>query len=263
MTIWVALVLGIVQGLTEFLPVSSSGHLTLLNKIFGIDGNTLLLTILLHIATLFAVLYVLRKEIWQLIKHPFSREAKNLYLATIPTVLIVLISKGFLEDSFKSAKLLPYCFMLTAVLLAVTFFLSEKTKQKNLYYPSVGFRSNARTSIVMGIAQGLAVLPGISRSGSTICAGLLSGEDRGKVAKFSFIMSVPIILASMLYEIIKGDFGVLATEGMAAPIAISFIASFIVGIASIKLMLRVVEKAKYYWFSIYLVAISILSFFVV
>ena len=263
MSIWIALVLGIVQGLTEFLPVSSSGHLTLLNKIFGISGNTLLLTILLHLATLFAVFYVLRKEIWQLICHPFSRQAKNLYLATIPTVAIVLLSKGFLEDSFASAKLLPYCFLITAALLLFTYFLGKKNQQKVFEYPTVGFKNNIRTSVVMGVAQGLAVLPGISRSGSTICAGLLSGEKRENVAKFSFLMSIPIILASMLYEIIKGDFGVVSQKGMALPIIVAFLSAFIVGILSIKLMLKVVEKAKYYWFSIYLVALAILAFFVV
>ena len=132
MTLWVALILGIVQGLTEFLPVSSSGHLTLLNKIFGIEGNTLILTILLHVATLFAVFFVLRKEIWQLIRHPFSLEARNLYIATIPTILIVLLSKGFLEDEFSSARLLPYFFILTAVILAVTNIIDERNKKRNL-----------------------------------------------------------------------------------------------------------------------------------
>lgn len=263
MTLWIALILGLVQGLTEFLPVSSSGHLTLLNKIFGIEGNTLLLTILLHVATLFAVFFVLRKEIWQLIRNPFSLEARNLYIATIPTVLIVLLSKGFLEDQFSSAKLLPYCFILTAILLAVTNVIDERNKKKNLYYPDQGFRNNVRSSLVMGIAQGLAVLPGISRSGSTICAGLLAGENREKTAKFSFLMSIPIILGSMLYEILKGDYGTLASTSMIAPLIVAFLSAFLVGIFSIKLMLRVVQNAKYYWFSIYLVGVSILAFFVV
>ena len=263
MTLWIALILGLVQGLTEFLPVSSSGHLTLLNKIFGIEGNTLLLTILLHVATLFAVFFVLRKEIWQLIRHPFSLEARNLYIATIPTVMIVLLSKGFLEDQFSSAKLLPYCFILTAILLAVTNVIDERNKKKNLYYPDQGFRNNVRSSLVMGIAQGLAVLPGISRSGSTICAGLLAGENREKTAKFSFLMSIPIILGSMLYEILKGDYGTLASTSMIAPLIVAFLSAFLVGIFSIKLMLRVVQNAKYYWFSIYLVGVSILAFFVV
>ncbi len=263
MTVWIALILGIVQGLTEFLPVSSSGHLTLLNKIFGINGDTLLLTILLHIATLFAVFFVLRKEIFELIKKPFSIEAKNLYIATIPTVLIVILTKNFLEDSFASAKLLPYCFLITAILLTVTNIIDEKNKKKNYYYPEKGFRKNVFSSITMGIAQGLAVLPGISRSGATICAGLIAGENREKTAKFSFLMSIPIIIASMIYELWKGDFGIVNGQGMLRFVVISFISAFVVGILAIKLMLKVVQKAKYYWFSFYLVIIAIVSFFFV
>lgn len=263
MTIWVALILGIVQGLTEFLPVSSSGHLALLGKLFGISEGTLLLTILLHVATLLAVLFVLRKEIWELIKHPFSREACNLYLATIPTVLIVLVSKGFFDDTFENSKLLPYFFLLTAILLLVTYFISKRQTQTEMDYPKNGFKRNNLSSLVMGAAQGLAVLPGISRSGSTICAGLLCGEERSKVAKFSFLMSIPVILGSLLFEIVKGDFGVLAAENMALPTIVAFISAFVVGILSMKFMLKIVEKGKYYYFSIYLIALSILAFFVV
>lgn len=266
MAIWVALILGIVQGLTEFLPVSSSGHLTLLGKIFGIGETTFLLTILLHVATLFAVLFVLRKEIWELIKNPFSRQACNLYLATIPTVLIVFLAKEVIDNVLENTKLLPYFFLLTALLLLVTYFISKNQEKKNAqksYTVESGFLRNNLTSIVMGVAQGLAVLPGISRSGSTICAGLLCGEDRKNVAKFSFLMSLPVIIGSMLYEIIKGDFNALGEEGMVAPTIVAFLSAFIVGIVSIKFMLKVVEKGKYYYFSIYLFAISIISFFVV
>ena len=263
MSIWVAIIFGIIQGLTEFLPVSSSGHLTLFNKLFGIQENTLLFAVLLHLATLFAVLFVLRKEIWLLIKNPLGREAKNLYIATIPTVVIVLLTKGFLEDSFSSAKLLPYCFLITAVLLLFTHFY-EKRRPINLnFYPKQGFLNNTKSSFIMGIAQGLAVLPGISRSGSTICAGLLAGEEKKRVANFSFLMSVPIILASMLWEILSGEFSQIASSEMVAPVLVSFFAAFFVGIFSIKLMLKVVEKAKYYWFSLYLVCLAIFSFFVV
>lgn len=266
MAIWVALILGIVQGLTEFLPVSSSGHLTLLGKLFGIGETTFLLTVLLHVATLFAVLFVLRKEIWELIKHPFSRQACNLYLATIPTVLIVFLSKGILDEALGTTKLLPYFFLLTALLLLVTYFISKNQEGKNIekrYVVENGFRRNNLTSIVMGVAQGLAVLPGISRSGSTICAGLLCGEDRKNVSKFSFLMSIPVIIGSMLYEFIKGDFGIIGGNEMIAPTIVAFLSAFIVGIVSMKFMLKVVEKGKYYYFSIYLFAISIVSFFLV
>ena len=264
MNILFALLLGIVQGLTEFLPVSSSGHLTLLNKIFGVKENTLILAILLHLATLFAVVFVLRKELWELIKHPFGRKAINLYIATIPTVFIVLLTKSFLEDSFQNAKLLPYCFLITAFLLLLTFFIKKKYNYKNLNFLNKDeFNKNTKTSLLMGIAQGLAILPGISRSGSTICAGLINGENKETVARFSFLMSVPIIIASMIWEIASGSLHNIANSDMILPLIVSFLSAFLIGILSIKLMLKVVKKAKYYWFSIYLIFISIVSFFLV
>ena len=115
----------------------------------------------------------------------------------------------------------------------------------------------------MGIAQGLAILPGISRSGSTICAGLINGENKETVARFSFLMSVPIIIASMIWEIASGSLHNIANSNMILPLIVSFLSAFLIGILSIKLMLKVVKKAKYYWFSIYLIFISIVSFFLV
>lgn len=261
MTILVALILGIVQGLTEFLPVSSSGHLFLLNKIFGINGDFLLVSILLHLATLLAVVIVFYKEIWQLIKHPFSKQACNLYIATIPTIIIVLLFKKSIDNIFGNSALLPFCFMLTAVLLFVTYLLSNK-KQKsyeNQFEGTIRWTS----AFSMGIAQGLAIIPGISRSGSTICTGLLLGESKKDCAKFSFLMSIPIILASMLYEILfTSSTSTLSQIGI-IPLLIAFISAFLVGILSIKFMLKIVEKAKYYYFSIYLFVLAIITMFIV
>src|SRR5574344_2144193 len=115
---WIlAIILGLVQGIAEFLPISSSGHLTLVSKIFGSQENTLLISVLLHFATLFAVIFTYRKYIWELIKHPFSKDAINLYIATIPTILIVIFFKLCLNDYFESSKLLPFGFLITAILL--------------------------------------------------------------------------------------------------------------------------------------------------
>ena len=257
MTILVALILGLVQGLTEFLPVSSSGHLMLLNQIFKIEGDFLFISIVLHLATLFAIVIVFYKEIWQLIKHPFSKQAINLYIATIPTVTIVLLFKAFIEKFFNNASLLPFCFMFTAFLLVITQFLSNKKQ--------VDFNKQIKTSsaFIMGISQGFAVIPGISRSGSTICTGLILGEEREQTAKFSFLMSIPIIFASLLYEIIFTDSVITIKTVGVLPLLIAFLSAFLVGILSIKFMLRVVKNSKYYYFSIYLIALSILSFFII
>ena len=255
MTILVALILGIVQGLTEFLPVSSSGHLMLLNSVFKIDGNFLFIEIVLHVATLLAVIIVLRKEIWYLVKNPFSKQMKNLVIATIPTVFIVFIFKFLTNSVFENAKILPVTFMITALFLVLSQFVSDK----NLNLDESEMKTFS--CLMMGVMQGFAVLPGISRSGSTICTGLIMGENKEKSAKFSFLMSIPIILASLVYEIVFSSCEVLSTQIL--PIIVSFLSAFIVGILSIKFMLKIVSKSKLYYFAFYLFVLSILSYFIV
>lgn len=251
MAIVVAIILGIVQGLTEFLPVSSSGHLFLLSKLFKVE-TSLYLTVILHVATLLAVLFVLHKEIWEIITHPFSKKAINLYVATIPTVAIVLLFKTKLDSIFESGAYLPFFFMLTAVLLFGSYVFSKNKKQ-----PDFAQEIKHSTAFFMGLAQGLACVPGISRSGSTICTGLLCGEDKKECAKFSFLMSVPIIFASLIYELLFSSESVVSIGTIS--VAAAFLSAFLVGILSIKFMLKIMEKTKYYYFSIYLFVLSILS----
>ncbi len=255
MTILVALILGIVQGLTEFLPVSSSGHLMLLNSVFNVNGNFLIIEIILHIATLLAVVIVLRKEIWFIIKNPFSKEMKNLVLSTIPTIIIVFIFRFFTNSVFENAKILPVTFMITALFLIISQVISEKKQNCK--------KREIKTSscLMMGVIQGFAVLPGISRSGSTICTGLIMGENKEESAKFSFLMSIPIIIASLFYEIIFSSDKIFGVQVL--PIIISFLSAFIVGILSIRFMLKIVSKSKLYYFAFYLFALSILSIFIV
>ncbi len=254
MTIIQALILGIIQGATEFLPVSSSGHLVLFNKIFGISDNFIGFSIFLHLATLFAVVIVLRKQIWWLIRHPFSSLAKKLYLSTLITVIIALIFETFFTQMFDGTYLATF-FMITAVLLVLTEILSTKRHFHEFSY---------RTAIVVGIVQGIAVIPGISRSGSTICAGVLEGANREECAEFSFILSIPIIIGSMLFEILNCvKNGTPLFDVPAFQIIVSFIASFLVGILCVKVMLSIVKKAKFYPFAIYLVLLSICCLFII
>lgn len=248
------IILAIVQGLTEFLPVSSSGHLVLLNKFFNIQNDFLILSVILHVATLLSVVWVLRKEVLYLIKNPFSKETKKLAVATLPTVLIVLVFKGVIDSAF-SGKYLPICFMITAFVIVVSEIINKKVKkEKELSYKS---------AIFMGIAQGIAVLPGISRSGATICSGLALGNDRKTVAHFSFLMSVPIIIASLVLEIY--EYISTGTALVLAPIEliVGFLVAFITGILSVKFMLKVVEKSSLIWFAVYLIGISVVSFLVI
>ncbi len=243
--------MGLLQGLTEFLPVSSSGHLVLLSQIFNVE-ESLFLSVLLHIATLLSIVVVFYKDIWQLIRHPFSQKTISLVLATIPTCVIVLIILPLVKSSFGGA-LLPYCFLLSALLLFVTEILSKR---------KVGSGISNKTAVIMGIAQGFAVFPGISRSGTTISAGFLAGGDKKEVTKFSFLMSIPIILLSMIMEIYEIFTGSVSLDFPPFAIVISFLVAFISGIFAIKFMMKLTEKG-FKWFSIYLLLLGITTFFVI
>ena len=247
MSIFVAIILGIVQGLTEFLPISSSGHLVLLEKVFGIKSNLIFLNVILHLGTLFAVIVYYRKRLWGYLKKPFQKEVWYLVLATIPTVVIFLIFRKFIEDSF-GGEYLVLGFLVTAIILIIcNWIISHKTNYRKFDY---------KTAIVMGVFQGLAIMPGISRSGSTITSGVIMGNKKSEVADFSFLMSIPVIFASLIFELFK-----LKGESLAIgvlPLIFGFIFSFIFGLIAIKWMLNLIAKAQFYWFSIYLVILSLI-----
>lgn len=256
MDIFEAIILGAVQGLTEFLPVSSSGHLVLLQKIFGIDSSNLIIDIALHIATLGAVVFVFRKKIIFLLRHPFSPLGKCLIISTIPTIILVLVFKSFIESSF-GGNFFVYGFAITAMILLLTE-LGHRTRitpQSKNTSQSISKNSvSIWRAFIMGIAQGIAVLPGVSRSGATICVGLLSGCNRDEVAEFSFLMSVPVILASLCYEIIFAPPTISIDWGM---LILGMVVAFLVGLLAIKFMIYIVRKASLTWFAIYLVFVII------
>ena len=235
--------IGFIQGLTEFLPISSSGHVVLFGSLFDLD-NLLLLSVVAHVGTLFAVIFCYRKRLVELVKKPFNKTNINLLIATIPTVVIVLLFNHFIEDNF-STKTLIWGFLLSAVLLIIADF------KKDSYRPV-----NKRSALYMGLAQGLALLPGISRSGSTLVCGLLVGVEKNEALDFSFLMSIPIIIASAVYESIKLFTMQLTVNWLG--IFVVMITSFIFGILSIKLMLKIVKKNKLYFFSIYLIVLSLI-----
>ncbi len=252
MQIFLALfLLGLVQGLTEFLPVSSSGHLVLFSKLFGIE-ESLFLSILLHLATLLSIVVVFYKDIWHMIRHPFSKETMQIVVATIPTCLIVLVLMPIIKQSFAGV-FLPICFLISAILLFVAEILSKKNNNGELDF---------KTAFFMGVAQGFAVFPGISRSGSTISAGLLSGKDKQQVSKFSFLMSIPIVFLSLLMEIYEICAGKVTISLQLLPTIIAFLIAFLVGIFAIKVMIKLTVKSNLKWFSVYLVVISLISFFI-
>jgi len=246
MSVIFAFILGLVQGLTEFLPVSSSGHLVLLQNIFGIKNNVVLFDIILHIGTLIAVIIVYRKSIIDLIKHPFSKKMKLLVLGTIPTVVIALVFKDFFESAF-SGSLLFIGFLSTALLLIIANYVDSKTKNnKTIDYKNL---------LVMGVFQGLAIMPGLSRSGSTTTSAIVMGIKKDEALEYSFLLSIPIILASLIYEIIFSP--ISFAEISFLTIIIGFITSLIFGLISIKFMIKIVKKRTYIFFSAYLILLSV------
>ena len=251
MTIFYFILLGLLQGLTEFLPVSSSGHILILSKLFGI-GEPLFVGIVLHVATLLSIIVVMRKEILYLIKHPLSKEMRQLCLSTILTLIMIFLLYDIAKQSYFEA-FVPFAFMLTAVILILTELLSKK--ERNL----TGF--SYKNSIIMGIAQGLAIFPGLSRSGTTICAGMICGGERKQVSKFSFLMSIPIIIGSMIMEIIDlSQTKVIFNDYLG--LVLGFVVAFIVGIFALKIMIKATSKIKLKYFAYYLIVLSIITLFI-
>lgn len=246
MSILLAILFGIVQGLTEFLPISSSGHLVLLQQIFGLAEPLLLFDIILHLGTLLAVCIVFKNTLWEVIKHPFSKKGKLLMLATTITLILAFIGKDFFEDAF-AGSFLWISFFITGVILLFAQWTSTHTKESH----SITYTNGT----VMGLFQGLAILPGLSRSGLTISSAIVQGVNRKEAAEFSFLMSIPIILASFFWELLKLDTQTGSVSIL--PMLIGFLFATVFGFLAIKIMLKVIEQAKYYYFSIYLLFLSI------
>ena len=262
MEIWQAIVLGLVQGLTEFLPVSSSGHIAFFQGVFGIsdDDIALFFMIILHLGTLVAVVIVFWRDILDLFKKPF-KTLGLLVLATIPAGITGILVEVLDLDEILLARsamgiVLAVFFLVTATVL----FITERiAKNRDNELPLC-----LKTTLPMGFAQAVAVLPGISRSGSTICAGTIAGCKREDVAKFSFMMSIPVILGSFLVELVLGLHSGEIQQSFSAggatlgwSVALGFIISAVSGLFAIKVMLKVIAKANYKWFSLYLVLMSI------
>lgn len=243
MNIFESIILGIIQGLTEFLPVSSSGHLVLMQKIFGVECDVLFFDTMLHVGTLVAVFAVLWKEIAAILKKPLQKMTGMLIAATIPAIVFVLLFNKYIDDAFEG-KYLGYGFLLTSIVLILGEALCRVSQRKKIEvtYPK---------AIVMGGMQALAVLPGLSRSGSTIAGGLLTGLNRDKSANFAFLMSIPVILGSIVYQgydIVKeGAFD----SSIILPSLIGMVFAGISGYFAVRFMLKLVKKHRLYGFAIY------------
>ena len=244
-----AIILGVVQGLTEFLPVSSSGHLQLAKELLGVElENNLAFDVMLHAATVLSTILVLWREVWAILKGLFTKgmNDEKRYILKLIISMIPIGIVGFMFMSQIDAMLAsPYIMLivgamllLTALLLAFAYYAHPRERESISY----------RDAFIIGLSQAVASMPGLSRSGTTIATGLLLGNNKQSVAQFSFLMVLPPILGSALLDLVKGDFG----GGVELlPLIAGFVAAFVTGALACKFMLEIVKRGKLIWFAAY------------
>ena len=254
-----ALILGIVQGLTEFLPVSSSGHLELGKVILGVEAErSLIFTVVVHGATVLSTIFVFHKDLWILLKGLFAfkwndetKYISRILISMIPVVIVGLFFAEEIESFFTgNVVFVGSMLIITALLLTFTYF--KKTNLRKISFID---------SFIIGIAQAAAVLPGISRSGATISTGLMLGNKRELIAKFSFLMVLIPIIGANVKDLFTGEMASESSIG-AVPLLIGFFAAFISGLFACKWMIGIVKKGKLIYFAIYCFIIGLIAIFV-
>jgi len=258
MTIIDSIILGILQGLTEFLPVSSSGHLVLVEKLLGHKDVPLLYDILLHVASLLAVFIFFRKKLFNLAKEcasfKFNKSHKYVLMilaATIVTTAMLFVTKPMMKSIKEEPVYLTVAFAFTAILLLIAqSFFKKAVPDKEI---------TLKDALVIGFFQGIAVLPGVSRSGSTITGALFRKIPAAEAVEFSFMLAIPAILGALLLELVKGGFA------MIDPVSsfVGFVTSFVASLAALKLLVFMMKKTILYPFAIYLFILSALVPFVI
>ncbi|WP_298924218.1 undecaprenyl-diphosphate phosphatase [uncultured Allomuricauda sp.] len=252
-----AIILGIIQGLTEFLPVSSSGHLELGKAILGSNSlpeESLLFTVVLHFATALSTIVVFRKDVWDIIKGLFqftwneqTQFSLKIIISMIPAALIGFFLEDFMEVFFDGAIIIVGIML---IITAILLYLADlaKTTDKGVSY---------RSAFIIGMAQAVAMLPGISRSGATISTAVLLGIDKSKSARFSFLMVVPLIIGKVAKDILSGDINF--EGGETAAMGAGFAAAFIAGLAACTWMLKIVRQSKLTYFAIYCLIVGLIA----
>jgi undecaprenyl-diphosphatase len=256
-----AFILGLIQGLTEYLPVSSSGHLTIVSNLFGINGEeNLAFTVAVHVATVLSTLVIFWKQIVWLFKDLFkfqwnegTRYVACIVVSMIPVGIVGVFFKDYVEDIFGSGLLVVGCMLLlTAFLLAFSYYAHPRQKEK------IGFFD----ALVIGIAQACAVMPGLSRSGSTIATGLILGNKKESLAQFSFLMVIPPILGEALLDVMKASkegLSAIAGDISATSLIVGFITAFIFGCLACKWMVDIVKKGKLIYFAVYCAIVGLIT----
>ena len=251
-----ALILGLVQGLTEFLPVSSSGHLAIGKALFGIETTDLTFEVAVHAATVLATIVVFRKDIWKLLcglfKWKMNSETRYILLillSMVPVFIVGMFFKDYVEELFGDGLIVVGgALVVTSSLL----FLSEALAARR---NGEGGKMTWKSALWMGLAQAVAVIPGLSRSGSTIATGLLCGVSKEEVTRFSFLMVLIPILGEAFLDVVGGEFAT-STVGV-LPLILGFLAAFVSGLFACKVMIAIVRKAQLHWFALYCAAVGL------
>lgn len=258
MTILEALILGIIQGLTEFLPVSSSGHIELGKAILGVTPpDPLLFSIVVHAATSLSTIIIFREDILMLIRLLFEKAWWNagrqyilyIIISMVPAVLVGLFYKDEIESLFDNNVLLVGMMLIITALL---LYMTTRVKKKR---GKIGIL----TAAILGVAQAIAILPGISRSGATIATGLLLGVERSRAARFSFLMVIPVILGAMAKDIMDMEASSAAQETAILPLIVGFVAAFVTGLLACTWMIELVKKSKLVYFAVYCFVVGVIA----
>ncbi|MDD5912508.1 MAG: undecaprenyl-diphosphate phosphatase [Bacteroidales bacterium] len=263
-----AIILGLIQGLTEFLPVSSSGHLVIGRELLGVEASEdLVFEVLVHAATVLSTIVVFRKQIWSLLKGFFKFKYNDetdyllkIAVSMIPVFIVGVFFKDYVEGLFGSLTAVGCALLVTALLLAFSDLASKPGRAPFLpagkeYRNGISYWQ----AFVIGLGQAIAVAPGLSRSGTTISTGLICGVKRDIMAQFSFLMVLVPILGEAFLDIVSGEFS--ASSVGALPLILGFISAFISGLFACKVMIALVKKAKLSWFALYC-AIAALCIFI-
>lgn len=272
-----AIILGLIQGLTEFLPVSSSGHLIIGKELLGIELNEdLTFELVVHAATVLSTIVIFREQIWSLLRGFFKLKNNDetdyllkIGVSMIPVFVVGVFFKDYVESLFGSILGVGIALLVTAVLLICSDLLTKKKSAENNIQKSASVNTQENVAkyrndisywqaFVVGLAQAFAVVPGLSRSGSTIATGLICGIKREVIAQFSFLMVMIPILGEAFLQIVGGEIG--ASSIGALPLILGFISAFLSGLLACKAMIALVKRAKLYWFAVYCAVVAILIF---
>ena len=254
MNIWLLILLCVVQGMTEFLPVSSSGHLIFVEQLFAVTENVMFINLFLHLSTLLAVIIIYRKIIWKIAKKPFQPLTFKLLIATMFSVVLAVLYKILRLENVET-NIYPFAFLVTSIILFLCHLFQKKSV--GILKNEIGFNN----ALLVGLVQGVAVVPGLSRSGSTISSLILSGNSEQKASEFSFLLSIPIIIGGFVLEVFEMNKARISLDFFDINTCIfAFVLTFVVSIFALKLTIKLLKKQKFIVFSVYTFMMFLVTF---